>query len=67
MESRIVDLEIRLTHLEASLEELTHSVLRQERVVRHLTAELEEVRMILRELAGSPVLPASHETPPPHY
>lgn len=67
MESRIVDLEIRLTHLEASLEELTDGVLRQERVMRHLTAELEQVRVILHELVGSPILPASQETPPPHY
>ena len=67
MESRIVDLEIRLTHLEASLEALTDGVLRQEHIMRHLTAELEQIRGILRELVGSPVLAESLESPPPHY
>ena len=67
MESRIMDLEMRLTHLEASLEELTDSLLRQERVTQHLTAELEQVRAILREPADSPVVPQPLDTPPPHY
>ncbi len=67
MESRITDLEVRLTHQEAALEELTHTVLEQDRVIADLRTELEYLKSLLRELAPSPVAPASEETPPPHY
>ena len=67
MESRLTDLEIRLTHQEAALEELTHTVLEQDRLIVDLRGELEYLKGLLKDLAPSAVGPASDETPPPHY
>lgn len=67
MESRLTDLEIRLTHQEAALEELTHTVLEQDRLIVDLRGELEYLKGLLKDLAPSAVAPASEETPPPHY
>ena len=67
MEDRIVELELRLTHQEAAVDELTRSVLHQEQALAALTAELELVKSYLRELAPAAVAPESEEGPPPHY
>lgn len=67
MESRLTDLEIRLTHQEAALEELTQAVLEQDRLIVDLRGELEHIKGLLKDLAPSAVAPASEETPPPHY
>jgi len=67
VESRLTDLEIRLTHQEAALEELTHTVLEQDRLIVDLRGELEYLKGLLKDLAPSAVAPASEETPPPHY
>ena len=67
MESRLIDLEIRLTHQEAALEELTDSVMQQQRLLESMTLELERLKGMLADLAPAAVAPASEETPPPHY
>jgi len=67
VESRLTDLEIRLTHQEAALEELTQTVLEQDRLIVDLRGELEYLKGLLKDLAPSAVGPASEETPPPHY
>lgn len=65
MEDKITDLEIRLTHQEATLDELTQTVLNQERLLLELQDQLQQVRQQIRSF--SIVAPASEETPPPHY
>jgi SlyX protein len=62
MERRLVDLEIRYTHLERQLQELSEVVFAQQRTIDSLTKQLLELR-------GRVVDPG--ETPPaekpPHY
>jgi SlyX protein len=66
-ESRITDLEVRLTHQEAALDELTRTVLDQAQQIASLQRDLEQLTEILRQLAPAAVGPESGETPPPHY
>ena len=65
MEEKIIDLEIRATHAEASLEELTRTVLEQQKQIEELRNQLEQVKEVVRQV--SPVADISEETPPPHY
>lgn len=65
MESRVIDLEIRLTHQEATLEELNEVLIRQQRVIDTLERQVVSLRDQLRA-ANAPGTP-SEETPPPHY
>ena len=67
MEERITDLEIRLTHQDAAMEELTRVVLAQEKELQKLTKEVEQLKTVLKELSVSAVASESEETPPPHY
>jgi SlyX protein len=63
MEERIVELEIRYTHQQRMLEELSEVVLEQGRALERLGRELETLRG--RVEAGSEEEPANE--PPPHY
>ena len=67
MESRLDDLEIRLTHQELATEQLTQSNLLLERQLEQVQAELGYLKSLLRELSPSAVAAAVDETPPPHY
>ena len=67
MEQRMTDLEVRLTHQEAAIEALDCTVVRQQQVIARLRERVEWLTEQVRELAPSPVAPASEETPPPHY
>lgn len=64
-ESRVIDLEIRLTHQEATLEELNAVLVQQQRTMDILTLQLNALREQLRA-AQLPALPVD-EKPPPHY
>lgn len=65
VESRVTDLEIRLTHQEAAIWELSTGLVRQQRVLDDLLLQLTELR---RQLASSvPLGPSTEEGPPPHY
>ncbi|UCE90363.1 MAG: SlyX family protein [Pseudomonadota bacterium] len=66
-EAKLTDLEIRITHQEASIDELTRTVLAQDAELKRLREELVHLRELLRDLAPSAVRPESEETPPPHY
>lgn len=66
-ESRITDLEVRLTHQEAALDELTRTVLGQAQQIASLQRDLEQLTEVLRQLEPAAVGPESGETPPPHY
>ena len=67
MESRITDLEVRLTHQEASLDELTKTVVEQQKIINQMSEELEQVKLLLRDISISNIASQSEETPPPHY
>lgn len=67
MESRIDDLEIRSAHLEVEQEQLTRTVLEQQKVIEELHAQVEYLKTLVRDMAPSAVASQADETPPPHY
>lgn len=67
MESRIEDLEIRSAHLEAEQEQLTHTLLEQQKTIEELRAQIEYLKSLLKDLSPSAVVSRAEETPPPHY
>jgi SlyX protein len=64
---RIEMLESRLMHREATLEELTHTLLTQEERIREQSETIKRLREQLRTSLPSPVALPEEETPPPHY
>lgn len=66
-ETRLIDLEIRLTHQEATLQALNDVVADQHAVIAQLRKEIEALKTRLRELAPSNIAAPWEETPPPHY
>lgn len=67
MENRITDLEIRITHQEAAMEEMNDVLLEQHRLIQQLRTELAHLQRQLRDLNASHIADAADETPPPHY
>lgn len=67
MESRLMDLEIRLTHQEAALEEMGAALLRQDRTITELRVIVDRLQSQLRDISVSNIASAAEETPPPHY
>ena len=67
MDSRITKLEIHLMHHEHTIEELNEVVVRQQRVIDRLSAEIELIKRQLRAIAPSDIKAPSEEEPPPHY
>lgn len=67
MDERMTDLEIRLAHLEAAIDELTQTVLRQQQALTATGKQLEFIKSLLGDLSPAAVRPLSEETPPPHY
>ncbi len=66
-QSRFERLEMRLAHQEAAIEELTRTLLGQEKRVREQAEMLDRLQQQVRSLAASPLAPPEDETPPPHY
>ena len=62
MESRLVDLEIRYTHLEREVAELSHIVFEQQKAIAYLRKELAATRGKVDAIGE----PTTNE-PPPHY
>ena len=67
MEDRVAELEIRLTHQEAAIEELNNVLVEQQRTIDRLTQHVEFLQQRIHELRPSNLAPPSEETPPPHY
>ena len=65
MEPRVIDLEIRLTHQEATLQELNDCIIRQQKLVDQLAREIVILQEQLR--AGASMAPTTDEALPPHY
>lgn len=66
-EARLTDLEIRITHQEATLLALNDVIAAQQRVIDQLRKEVEALKRQLRDMSPSGVAAPWEETPPPHY
>jgi len=67
LEERLMDLEIRTTHQEATLETLNDVLVQQQQLISKLDNELKQARKRLSELGTSPDAQTQIEPPPPHY
>lgn len=67
LHTRIEELEARLMHQEAAIEELTHTLLKQEQLLTVQARAMERLESQLRSLADPQTLPSGEESPPPHY
>lgn len=65
-EARIEALEIRLAHQEVALDELTRTLLKQERRMREHAETLERLELQVRALAPADGVSPTDEKPP-HY
>ena len=67
MEDRITELEIRLTHIEDTLDVLNQTVIDQHNLIDQLQLKLSILDKKLKAAATSNIASESEETPPPHY
>jgi SlyX protein len=67
VETKITDLEIRLTHQDAAIEEMNGVLLKQHQLIESLRAELALVQRQMSDMGSSDIVDASQEPPPPHY
>ena len=67
MEKRLEDIETRIAYQEATIEELTRTVLAQQQINEELQGQIDYLKSLLKDLTPSVVAPMSEETPPPHY
>jgi len=65
--SRLESLETRLMHQEASIEELTRTLLRQEQLISSQMAAIDRLQAMIRSLSATHDAPSGEEPPPPHY
>ena len=61
MEQRFVDLEVRYTHLEQQMSELSQVVFAQQKELDRITKEIGSLRTRLADVDDA------QERPPPHY
>ncbi len=66
-DTRLIDLEIRLTHQEATLQTLNDVVVEQQGLIAQLRKEVEALKRQLRDMTPANVAEPCEETPPPHY
>lgn len=67
MENRVTELEIRLTHLEDTLEILNRTIIKQHEEIDLLQLQVSNLEKKIKAAQSSPVAHESEETPPPHY
>jgi len=65
--TRLEDLEIRFAHQEATLDELTAAMLRQERLVRQQAETIIHLQQKIAAFADRTPGLSADEPPPPHY
>jgi len=66
MDSRLTDIEIRLTHQDAAIEALTESSLKQQLQIEEVLGQLHQIRTMLQQLAP-PETGTQENEMPPHY
>jgi len=67
MENRITELEIRLTHLDDTIEVLNQTIISQHDEISLLKLQVAALEKKIKASQSSPVALESEETPPPHY
>ena len=67
MENRITELEIRLTHLEDTIEILNNTIIKQHGEIDLLQLQVSVLEKKIKTSQSSPIALESEETPPPHY
>jgi len=67
MEMRVTELEIRLTHLEDTIDVLNQTVIKQHADIEVLQLQISLLEKKIKAAQASPVAHESEETPPPHY
>jgi len=67
MEERITELEIRLTHIEDTVDVLNATVIDQHSLIDQLQLQISILEKKLKVAATSNIAQESEETPPPHY
>lgn len=67
LDNRLIDLEIRLAHQEAAIDQLTRQLIERDREIRQLTARLTNLERQLYALVRFELANPAEETPPPHY
>jgi SlyX protein len=66
METRLTDLEIRLTHQEAALDEMNSVLLKQYKLIEELRGEMATLQRQLQDM-GTGIIANPAEETPPHY
>lgn len=67
MDNRITELEIRLTHLEETLDIFDSTIIKQNAEIETLKLQMEILEKKLKASANAHIADESEETPPPHY
>lgn len=67
MDKRITELEIRLTHMEVTVEVLDKMIIRHQAEIDVHKLKIEILEKKLKAAAQSQVAHEKDETPPPHY
>lgn len=67
VDDRVMELEIRLTHLEETLEVLNRTIIEQYGAIDLLQLQVTQLEKKVKASQSSPVAHESEETPPPHY
>ena len=66
-EDRLTDLEMRLMHQEAAVEELSLASHHQQNQLNEILQELKLIQAMLRQLSPGEIDSSVNEPPPPHY
>lgn len=66
-QEKFVDLEIRIAHQDAAIEELTTNSLLMEKRMLAMENELLTLKQMLKSALPGNIADPSEETPPPHY
>ena len=67
MDERITEVEIRLTHIEDTLDVLSQTIIDQHKLIDQLQLQISILDKKLKAAATSNIAHESEETPPPHY
>lgn len=67
MDERITEVEIRLTHIEDTLDVLNQTIIDQHKLIDQLQLQISSLEKKLKAAATSNIAHESEETPPPHY
>ena len=67
MDERITEVEIRLTHIEDTLDVLNQTIIDQHKLIDQLQLQILILEKKLKAAATSNIAHESEETPPPHY